>query len=539
MDPVMLQRMPSGFHHCNSRHKNAGMLDNNDSESVCSSSSTVRSDYAGMMGSAAEDPQLNEESVLDQSLDALYEKRGSTREKALENIIEAFNSSLPHEFIETKYATLLHQCLHSVKKGSSKEITLASHVIGLLALTAGLGEKAAEILEDSVTPISEALKSRSEAAKLESLLEGLAVIAFVGGNEPEETEKCMQLMWQVVHPKLGPNVVATKPSPAIITAVVSAWSFLLTTMEGWTLDPKLWQECVSYLSTLLDKDDRSVRIAAGEALALIYEMGDLEKFCGGSKGDSDSSVKDAAHIHSFRRKILNQVRNLSAEAGGKAIAKKDLNNQRNTFRDILEFLEDGYAPETSVKIGGGSLTTLTWSQLIQLNYMKKFLGGGFVKHMQENEFLHEVFNFTPKKKSLSKEDRVSGIDKRMYKSPNSILNKARTQFMSKQRMMSRVGQVLNSPNALCVFPAATSAFSSASTHFSTSLPTNVNHTHCVLRIIAHLHVSGNAVQLDQPNSLHLSSSAPQISTKGTTHSRNPVPGGGQTRTFKQPLSGPA
>ena len=89
----------------------------------------------------------------------------------------------------------------------------------------------------------------------------------------------------------------------------------------------------------MDKDDRSVRIAAGEALALIYEKGNLEKFCGGSKGDSDSSVKDAAHIHGFRRKILNQVRNLSAEAGGKAIAKKDLNNQRNTFKDILEFLE--------------------------------------------------------------------------------------------------------------------------------------------------------------------------------------------------------
>ncbi|GJX73029.1 interferon-related developmental regulator family protein [Tanacetum coccineum] len=352
MDQVMLQRMPFGFYHCNSRHKNAGILDSDDTESVCSSSSTVQSDYVGMMGSAAEDPHLNKESVLDQSLDAL----GSTREKALENIIEAFNSSLPHEFIEKKYATLLHQCLHSVKKGSSKEIALASHVIGLLALTAGLGEKAAEILEDSVTPISEALRSRSEATKLESLLEGLAVIAFVGGNGPEETEKCMQLMWQVVHPKLGPNVVATTPSPTIIIAVVSAWSFLLDienpvglsvhdfkfedclnslVVRLWTLDPKLWQESVSYLYTLLDKDDRSVRIAVVEALALIYEMGNLEKFGGGSKGDSDNSVKNVAHIHGFRTKILNQVRNLSAEAGGKAIAKKDLNNQRNTCNPMF------------------------------------------------------------------------------------------------------------------------------------------------------------------------------------------------------------
>ncbi|GJV46817.1 interferon-related developmental regulator family protein, partial [Tanacetum coccineum] len=69
---------------------------------------------------------------------------------------------------------------------------------------------------------------------------------------------------------------------------------------------------VSYLYRLLDKDDRSVRIAVVEALALIYKMGNLEKFGGGSEGDSDNSVKDAAHIHGFRTKILNQVRNLSA-----------------------------------------------------------------------------------------------------------------------------------------------------------------------------------------------------------------------------------
>ncbi|GJR27694.1 interferon-related developmental regulator family protein [Tanacetum coccineum] len=67
--------------------------------------------------------------------------------------------------------------------------------------------------------------------------------------------------------------------------------------------------------------------------------------------------------------LEHQVRNLFVEAGGKVIAKKDLNNQRNTLRDILEFLEDGYAPDTSVKIGRGSLTTLTWSQLSQLVHL--------------------------------------------------------------------------------------------------------------------------------------------------------------------------
>ncbi|CAK9167521.1 unnamed protein product [Ilex paraguariensis] len=425
-----------------SQRKNAATLDNDDTDSV-SSSSTVRSDH--MLVSGGEEVQLDKESILDQCLDALYEKRGSTREKALASIIEVFNSNLQHEFVEMKFATLLHQCLNSLKKGSAKEIALASHAIGLLVLTTGPGDKAKEILEESVSPISEALKSRSETSKISSLLECLAIITFVGGEEPEETETSMQIMWQLVHPKLGPNVVATKPSPALITAVVSAWSFLLTTLDGWTLNPKSWQQSISYFSTLLDKDDRSVRIAAGEALALIFETGNLEKFCGEVKVSGDISItegnnyREFVHIRGLRGKILNQVRNLAAEAGGKGSAKKDLNSQRNSFRDILESLEDGYSPETSTKIGGECLNIATWAQLIQLNFLKRFLGGGYVKHMQENEFLHNVFGFTPKTKLLSRsEHHISALEKRMYKSPNSVLNKARTQLLNKQRMLSQV-----------------------------------------------------------------------------------------------------
>ncbi|XAR61961.1 hypothetical protein NMG60_11016521 [Bertholletia excelsa] len=397
-----------------SQRKNAAMLDTDDSDSV-SSSSTVRSDN---MLTSGEEVQLDKESILDQCLDALYEKRGSTREKALAATIEAFNSNIQHEFVEKKFVTLLRQCLNSIKRGSAKEISLASHAIGLLALTIGPGDQAQEILEESLAPISQSLKSGSEISKTSSLLECLAIITFTGGKEPEETEKSMQMMWQVVHPKLGSNVIAVKPSPGVITAMVSAWSFLLTTVDKWKFDLKNWQESISYFSTLLDKDDRSIRIAAGEALALIFEMGNFEKFL--------SDAKES-------------VRNLAAEAGGKGSTKKDLNAQRNSFRDILEFLEDGNPPKTSVKIGRESLNTTSWSQLIQLNFLKHFLGGGFVKHMQENEFLHEVFGFTPsyQRQLPGSEVHMSNSDKRLYKSPNSVVNKARTQLRNKQRMMSQ------------------------------------------------------------------------------------------------------
>ncbi|KAG5378838.1 hypothetical protein IGI04_026680 [Brassica rapa subsp. trilocularis] len=392
------------------QRKNArvDLFDSDDDTSSISSSSTMQSERPGM-----DEVQVHKDVMLDQSLDALYEKR---------------------------FATLLHQCLHCIKKGFTKETSLVSHVIAII--TVGLGDQAQEILEESVTPLSQALKSSREALKITSILECLAVITFVGGANPEQTERSMQIIWQMIHPKLGSNVIATKPSPAVITTVVSSWVFLLTTVDRWTLGPKLWQEIVTYLSSLLEKDDRSVRIAAGEALALIFELGTLEKFAAEAKGSTangsmrEGSVSQEAlmNMHGLKSKVTNQVRDLAAEAGGKGSAKKDLNTQRSLFKDLVEFLENGVAPETSTKVGGDSLQTSTWYQMIQLNFLKHFLGGGFIKHMQENEFLHDVFSFTPKK--IGGHSTMSSEEKRLFKSPNSALNKARTLFLNKQRIES-------------------------------------------------------------------------------------------------------
>ncbi|KAL1353636.1 interferon-related developmental regulator 1 [Arachis ipaensis] len=429
----------------NSQKKNAAILLDSDDEGSVSSSSSARTDKMSVTGN--EEVHVDQETLLEQALDALDEKRGSTREKALSVIIETFNSNVQHQFVEKKFATLLHSCLASIKKGSkkasAKEIALASHAIGLLAITVGCGDNAREIFEESVNTLDEYLTSKSNATKIPPFLECLAIITFVGGNDEEETQRSMDILWRVIHPKLGSNVVAAKPSAPLITAVVSAWSFLLSTLSELKLNSKFWQSSISYLSSLLEKEDRSVRIAAGEALALIFDIGSIQKFSAASNSTGDmmqeeSKVQESyIHLQGLKGKVKNQVENLSVEAGGKGSAKKDLNTQRNLFRDILDFFEYGDSPEISMKIGGDSLQTSSWSQMIQLNYLKHFLGGGFIKHMQENEFLHDVFNFTPKRRYLGgNEPRMSSGEKRMFKSPNSVQNKARTQLLNKQRLLS-------------------------------------------------------------------------------------------------------
>lgn len=88
-----------------------------------------------------------------------------------------------------------------------------------------------------------------------------------------------------------------------------------------------------------------MRIAAGEALAVIFENGIIEKFSTDSKGASEmiregiNLQESYTHLQGLKGKVINQVKNLSVEAGGKGSAKKDLNNQRNLFRDIVEFFE--------------------------------------------------------------------------------------------------------------------------------------------------------------------------------------------------------
>ncbi|KAJ6872050.1 hypothetical protein NC651_031223 [Populus alba x Populus x berolinensis] len=102
----------------NNQRKNKAMLDSDDENSSVSSSSTARSDLMSVSGT--DEVQVDKDSLLEQALDALYEKRGSTREKALAAIIDAFNTNLQHQFVEKKFATLLHLCLNSIKRALAK-----------------------------------------------------------------------------------------------------------------------------------------------------------------------------------------------------------------------------------------------------------------------------------------------------------------------------------------------------------------------------------------------------------------------------------
>ena len=86
---------------------------------------------------------------------------------------------------------------------------------------------------------------------------------------------------------------------------------------------------------MLEREDRAVRIASGEAIALMFELGRLDKF----SHEEKSSEGGFTYVETLKGKILSLARALSMEAGGKGSAKGDLNSQRSTFQDIVAFIE--------------------------------------------------------------------------------------------------------------------------------------------------------------------------------------------------------
>ncbi|XP_038996152.1 uncharacterized protein LOC120120631 [Hibiscus syriacus] len=163
-----------------------------------------------------------------------------------------------------------------------------------------------------------------------------------------------------------PYQIERKDSPAILSAAISAWTFLLSTIDGWRLSHKTWKGPISYFSDLLDNNDKLVCTAACEALALIFETNCLEKFSTETK-DSRHEGDTSSRIHSnkeLKDNIIKQLRS-RIETSNESIPSQDPNTGFSSASDALNFLYDGKCLNTHVTIGGQKLTFSTWSQVIQ------------------------------------------------------------------------------------------------------------------------------------------------------------------------------
>nr|CAB3457068.1 unnamed protein product [Digitaria exilis] len=350
--------------------------------------------------------------LLDLCVEALQDSRHATREKALAELAGALEHQLPAlDELHGRCFSIFTLCRVCVKEGSPKEVRLAYRAVGLLALTLRSGPS--ELLFHSVQPLARAFRERDDAPPVTTVaaIDCLAAVTFAGARGRDDAERSLKaLLDHLITPSaaVSSSRSASKISgggarrktitPQVLVAAVSAWAFLVTTMvsEADALirkaDGAAWNAAVATLAGLLDHDDRGVRMAAGEALAVCVEL-NLTR-------------------HALRRDmdaVAAKVSELASEFPGRGSNNTTLPEQRDLFGQIAAFLEHGERPEKSLPTsvdGCVALRVSSWAKLAQLSFLGRFLGDGFEKHVQGNELLKEAFSYG------AREGKVLSISKK-------------------------------------------------------------------------------------------------------------------------------
>nr|XP_011459820.1 PREDICTED: uncharacterized protein LOC105350111 [Fragaria vesca subsp. vesca] len=267
-------------------------------------------------------------------LDQLYDKRGKEREKALATTITVLNKkNLDHDDLNRRFVvTLLYRCLHGVKKGSATEMQYALKVISLLSIVVDCQEK----IGDS------------------SCYGGYLGLIYPKSNS-------------------GYDLNRKKHSAEVLSAAIRSWSFLLTTMEGWRLHQTYWKGAISFFMDLLEHhDDKLVHRAASTALALIFETGSLDKFW--------NQVHGSTSTYSQLRSTL------------RLMILEKLEGVKTNLKAVRWYLETLHCPKAFVTICGRTLNLSSVYRLIQLKYLRTFLGDQFDNYMVKEWKLQDIFN---------------------------------------------------------------------------------------------------------------------------------------------------
>lgn len=399
------------------RSKNADNSDVDDADSIASSS-TICSPLASN-GKAL--PEVVEIDQFEQFIEDTYEKRGATREKAFEGLLEYLKSEVKIDECENSEATVLARCLNSLRKGGANETALAAHVLGLLVITTGPAESVLDEVEADLVKL--ATQGKSAPAKV-AAAEALAITCFVTSEGDDTTLRVMRRM----------KTIWAKGEARVKAAAMSCWSFLFTSLNSM-LPADDVEATLEELSDELHDSNVEVRAAAGEAVALLYHSSGLSEAL---NGDDEGYAEDDASIISGDTSMsglddaLDRMKDLATNKGDKLRrSKRDKQTLRSTFRGLCNILEDGNVPVVKIKLQHGDLLVVdTLNGVIAINFFKKYLAGGFQAHLQHNQLLHDVFQFSP---LATRPDKLSSLEKRAYRSPSSAASKDRANQRKSER----------------------------------------------------------------------------------------------------------
>ncbi|XP_032504459.1 interferon-related developmental regulator 2 isoform X1 [Phocoena sinus] len=338
-------------------------------------------------GGDAVDEQGQQEDLeekLKEYVDCLTDKSAKTRQGALENLRLALAAHLLPDFLLERRLTLADALEKCLKKGKGEEQALAAAVLSLLCIQLGPGPKGEELFH-SLQPLLVSVLSdstASPAARLHQCASALGLGCYVAATDVQDLVSCLTCLEGIFSRSCGVGGSTAPVVPVslqgLLCAALQAWALLLTIYPSAHIS-RILDRQLPRLPQLLSSESVNLRMAAGETIALLFELTrDLEE---------DFVYKDMEALCSALRTL--------ATDSNKHRAKADRRRQRSTFRAVLHSVEGGECEEETVRFGLEVLYVDSWARRRVYAAFKDALGSGMHHHLQNNELLRDIFGLGP------------------------------------------------------------------------------------------------------------------------------------------------
>ncbi|EZA59487.1 hypothetical protein DMN91_010472 [Ooceraea biroi] len=401
---------------------------NNDAYSDASGQSDNRS-----MLEDANDNEVDEiaqqeafEEKLKEAIDGLSQKSAKGRTICFNGVEKIFAIKYIPDFVEDRKMTITDSVERGLKKGRGEEQSTAARLSTLLCVQLGAFDSAETISRDLKSTIFFIANDNTASANARAeCCWALGMNQFLSGNDATDTMEIAQLLSSIFAGSYlkGNGAIANISTDvaALHVAAISSWTLLLTVMTSADIYNLLasdktnsYMPSLNRLRELLESPHLDVRLSAGEALAVIFELG------------RDFSCD---YEQDWALDLVEILRDLATDSN-KYRAKKDRKQQRANFRDILRYIEEDVVPEMHVKFGQEVLYLEGWCARTQYNACCRLLGPGINIHLAENQLLREIFHLGNKVLPIPSVQKTSKLERTLM---NAAAFKARTIQRNKNR----------------------------------------------------------------------------------------------------------
>uniref|UniRef100_A0A3P8NFA0 Interferon-related developmental regulator 1 n=1 Tax=Astatotilapia calliptera TaxID=8154 RepID=A0A3P8NFA0_ASTCA len=352
-------------------------------------------------------------------IDSTVDKSAKTRQGALDGLKTAMATRILYEFISERRMTITDSIERCLKKGKGEEQRAAASLACLLCIQLGSGIESEEVFK-TLKPIFKNILADGSAniQARQAVATSLGLCTLVAEDDIlVTTMECFENLFTRSYAKADGTCPSISPQMSQLhTNSLRSWALLLTICSSSQLKDIL-QKHLLKLQRLLESDDVNMRIAAGETIALLFELA----------RDIDSDFEFDGWDE-----LCDKLNALATDCN-KHRAKTDKRKQRSVFRDVLKAVEEGAFQSETIRFGTERMNIDSWVRKRTYDAFREFVGSGMNYHLQANEFIRDVFELGPPMlvdSATMKAMKISRFERHLH---NSAAFKARTKARSKFR----------------------------------------------------------------------------------------------------------